>query len=445
MTKISVVMPIYNAEEFLNESIGDILAQTFEEFELICVDDGSTDGSTKILKKLQQQDDRIKVLNQTNAGAGAARNKGLAIAQGKYLLFLDADDRFEKSMLSEIWSQAEETMADIVVFGADCFQYGTGRKRAANWLLDKKYLTDEYIEEGIIKREKKREVLYSVSNSTVWNKLFRTDFIRNNKIMFQEIHVVVSMYFVMLAMAYAERITTYDKVLVHYRENVPTGQMMNHDKSPTGVYEALCAVKENLEQSKHFKGVEKAFVRYAVKCCLDRLACLTSCKAEMELYNILHNGGFEKLGLNVEINNSEVPNEQWEKCRSIYSTDYIEYLYYKKNVLQNMINRAGFIYPLKNELLLTKKKVAIYGAGNVGKSYAIQLMNDNGHKFVGWFDKNYISYGYPVENPQLLPDREADAVLIAVQMDTVANEIKKDLISLGVEEEKIIWAEPQIL
>ncbi len=445
MIKVSIVMPVYNAAEFLRESVGDILKQNMEEFELICVNDGSTDESAEILKEFQNKDARVKVLYQDNAGAGAARNKGLGIAGGKYVLFLDADDRFESTMLEELWNRAEETTADIVIFGADCFQYGTERRRAASWLLDKKYLTDEYVEDGVIRRDVKMEILYKISTNVVWNKFFKNEFIQDNQLTFQEIYAVDTMYFVMLALAYAERMAVYDKVFVHYRENVPTGQIMNQDKNPTGVYEALYAVRSRLLEEGRYKQIEAAFVRYAVKAGLERFTRLTSYKAEEMLYSKLHNNGFEKLGLNLTRNEFNIPSGQWEKCKRIQELDYIEYLYNKQNVLHRMINASGFIYTLPHSLLAGKKDIAIYGAGNVGKSYFIQLMAQNEYKLAGWFDKNYASYGFPTESPELLKEKKTEAVLIAVQMDTVANEIKKDLIKLGIDEEKIVWAEPQIL
>ena len=443
--KISVVMPVYNAAEFLRESIGDILAQTFEEFELICVDDGSKDNSSEIIKEFAANDSRVKYLHQDNAGAGTARNRGMDAAKGKYLLFLDADDRFESTMLEELWNRAEETAADVVIFGADCFMYGTERRRDASWLLDKKYLTEEYIEQGVIRRDKKNDILYKISTSTVWNKLFRRAFIQKEGIEFQQIYVVDSMYFVMLAMAYAKRVAIYDKRLVHYRENVPTGQIMNHDKSPTGVYEALYEVKEHICRSGRFEYVERAFVNYAIKSCLDRLTRFSSLKAEEALYTVLHDNGFEKLGLDLADNIHNIPEVQWERCKEIHDMEYKDYLFWKQSMLKQMVNRTGSVYRLPEELLLGKKKVAVYGAGNVGKSYFFRLLNMAEHQVIGWFDKNYESCGYPVESPELLKQKDVDAVIIGVLMGSVADEISKDIQKLGIPKDKIFWEEPKIL
>ena len=94
MPKVSVIIPIYNVEAYLRECLDSVLNQTLGDIEIICIDDGSTDCSAKILEEYAKDDRRIRVITQSNAGAGAARNTGLAIAQGQWFSFLDADEVF---------------------------------------------------------------------------------------------------------------------------------------------------------------------------------------------------------------------------------------------------------------------------------------------------------------------------------------------------------------
>ena len=110
---VSVIIPVYNAAEFLKDGLNSLLKQTLREIEIICVDDGSTDGSLVILKEFEKADARIRVIHQENQGAGAARNNGMDVARGKYLAFLDADDFFEKNMLKAAYDRAEETEAEV--------------------------------------------------------------------------------------------------------------------------------------------------------------------------------------------------------------------------------------------------------------------------------------------------------------------------------------------
>ena len=107
MVEISIVMPIYNSEEYLDLAVNTILNQSFKDFELICIDDGSIDGSLFILRKLASKDDRITIITQDNQGAGAARNAGLDMSRGKYVLFLDSDDFFDENLLKNLYECAE--------------------------------------------------------------------------------------------------------------------------------------------------------------------------------------------------------------------------------------------------------------------------------------------------------------------------------------------------
>ena len=101
--QISVIIPVYNAELYLEKCIESVLGQTFDALEVICVDDGSSDASVEILRKFQNKDERLIVLQQKNRGAGAARNNGLRRAKGKFIHFLDADDWVDTAAYEKLY------------------------------------------------------------------------------------------------------------------------------------------------------------------------------------------------------------------------------------------------------------------------------------------------------------------------------------------------------
>lgn len=119
MARVSIVVPIYNVEPFLRECLDSVLAQTFRDLEIICVDDGSTDGSSKILDEYVKKDDRIRVIRQPNAGLSAARNAGMDAAGGTYLYFLDSDDMLPPNALERLHALAEERTLDQILFGTE--------------------------------------------------------------------------------------------------------------------------------------------------------------------------------------------------------------------------------------------------------------------------------------------------------------------------------------
>ena len=116
--KVSVIIPVYNVEEYLRECLDSVVNQTLKEIEIICVDDGSTDSSLEILKEYAQKDNRITVIGTLNKNAGHARNIGISIARGKYLGFIDSDDYIEPTMYEELYAKSKKDDLSLV-----CCQY----------------------------------------------------------------------------------------------------------------------------------------------------------------------------------------------------------------------------------------------------------------------------------------------------------------------------------
>jgi len=113
----SVIVPVYNVEQYLDKCLASILGQTYKDFECIVVDDGSPDNSSAIIDKYVKQDQRFKVIHQKNMGVSAARNAGLAIAQGDYITFVDSDDYISNEYLEKFALKIANTDADIVICG----------------------------------------------------------------------------------------------------------------------------------------------------------------------------------------------------------------------------------------------------------------------------------------------------------------------------------------
>ena len=120
MPLVSIIVPVYKAEQWLHRCVDSILAQTMTDFELLLIDDGSPDKSGEICDEYASKDSRIKVIHQENKGSVGARNAGLAIAQGKYLAFVDSDDYVRENMLSAMVAVAERDNLDIVWCGVEC-------------------------------------------------------------------------------------------------------------------------------------------------------------------------------------------------------------------------------------------------------------------------------------------------------------------------------------
>lgn len=121
MAKVSILIPVYNVENYIEQCLESVIAQTLKDIEIICVNDGSTDFSLDILKKYAVKDSRIKIINKENGGLPSARNAGLDAATGEYISFVDSDDYVQSNMMSVLYKNAKKTKAEIVICGANVF------------------------------------------------------------------------------------------------------------------------------------------------------------------------------------------------------------------------------------------------------------------------------------------------------------------------------------
>ena len=195
---VSVVMPVYNSGKYLRECLDSLISQTFTDFEVICADDGSTDDSPAILREYAEKDQRFTILSQDHAYAGAARNLGMSHARGKYLIFLDSDDRFLPRMLELTVKKAEEAGADICVFPAEGFNSRSGRV----YPLPTSCCPGP-LQQGVFSRADDPKHIFSFTHPGPWNKLFRKDFILKNGLQFQNTRSVNDLAFILTALACA--------------------------------------------------------------------------------------------------------------------------------------------------------------------------------------------------------------------------------------------------
>jgi len=239
--KVSVIIPCYNAERFLGECLDSLLNQTLKGIEIICVDDGSTDNTRSILDAYVQKDLRFKYLTQQNQFAGVARNKGMEIAKGEYLAFLDADDFFEPTMLEEMYKKSKEDNADLCISGGSMYDVRTGEvsyKYRVNYefLPSKTPFSWKDIEKNI----------FSVGIVAPWGKLYKKSFIEENHFKFQALERANDFFFTQSALVSAERITVVDKPLFTYRTGTSTSLVETMDSNPLCFYEAKIALREFL-------------------------------------------------------------------------------------------------------------------------------------------------------------------------------------------------------
>lgn len=124
MVKISVIIPVYNVEEYLEECLSSVVNQTFDDIEIICINDGSTDNSLDILEKFAKSDERIRIISQENKGLGATKNVGLRHVNGEYVFFVDSDDYIALDALEKLYENSQSNDSDLVIYKVARFVEG---------------------------------------------------------------------------------------------------------------------------------------------------------------------------------------------------------------------------------------------------------------------------------------------------------------------------------
>ena len=280
---VSVVIPVYNAEKYLDQCLSSLKYQTLTNFEVLCVDDGSDDQSVSIINHYVQSDFRFKFFSQTHQFAGVARNLGIKHAKGEYLLFLDADDSFVPNLLIDAYYQAKLFNAEICVFCANSFDDKHPKLQAMPWICNFSHCPKDQL----FSKETNPENIYAFTTSSPWSKLFRRQFILDKKIYFQDTKNANDLRFVLTALAEADRIVALDKVLVYYRINHGTSLQQTKDSDPTCICDALTGLKIELVDRGLFEKLKKPYYSAVAGHCLYNLRTLQSRQSFECLYRRL--------------------------------------------------------------------------------------------------------------------------------------------------------------
>ncbi len=325
--RVSVIIPAYNVEKYIRQCLDSLLVRDEVRSEVIVVDDGSTDRTLEILKEFEEKDDRVKVIEQANAGAGTARNNGMKYATGEYLAFLDADDFYDPEMLRLAYEISWSDRSDVTVWCSD------------NYIESKRIFTEN---KSSIRRDllpEKRpfagiDVNYDIFRVFIgwpWDKMFRTEFVRKNGLYFQEQRTTNDLLFVFSAVAQAERISTLEAVLSHHRRQKSGSLSVSREKSWGCFYYALTALRDHLKNRGLYERFERDFINYALHFSLWNINSLKGDSYYL-LYDKLKQEWFEELGITQKQEGYFYENDAWQTYHIIMKLDPDEYLHFRINL-----------------------------------------------------------------------------------------------------------------
>lgn len=387
--KITIIVPVYNVEDYLVRCVDSILAQTYQNLQIILIDDGSTDASGDICNAFAQKDKRIQVIHKTNGGATSARKAGIKEAQGEYIGFVDGDDYIDSNMYEELLEYLIHTETDFVSSGCvievESATYMVSLPKAEQTLhnFDKCATISKYVlgEEG-----------FGMEACVLWSKLYKRQLI----------------------------IDCYERVpdTVSYGEDV------------------LCTCHCMFKSSK-FAFKRKAYYHYTIRdnslTCRNEGAVIFT--KVSDLYRHLRDT-VQQYGYLAQL-------------KTALDSFYIRYLL---SLLEPWGTKQGtfyiprYYYPSLNKVL--GKQIVIYGAGYVGQDYYMQLCKYSSCEIVALADTYPEKYSLDYIEVHGLRDLTAvefDIVLIAVLDENIMKEIRNSLLATGVPEHKIIWEKPKFV
>ena len=228
MSKVSIIVPVYNVEKYIERCVNSLRDQTLNDIEIILIDDSSTDSSLEICKKIALEDNRIKVIHKVNEGAGMARNSALEIATGKYIGFVDSDDYIEPDMFKSLYEIAEKYSSDLVMSGVifvdgNMFSQEGDHIRKTYFDKDTHFETEEDLNKlkmGII-GALPEDIDDSKYGMSIWKNLFRHEIIRRNNLVFQSEREMLSedALFMIDFISHIKRATGINEAFYNYCRN----------------------------------------------------------------------------------------------------------------------------------------------------------------------------------------------------------------------------------
>lgn len=320
MPKVSIVVPVYNAEKYLTKTLACIINQTMEDMEIICVDDASTDDSLSILEQFANKDHRICIIKHCeNRGAASSRNIGLEKAKGAYICFLDADDIFSKDMIEKEYNVMCRYDADIAVVRTAYF-------RENITTMD---IREPFWKEQIVSMENADHNLLRDWELPPWNKMYKKEFLEKHHLLFQELSSSNDVFLGIMSVFLANKIALVesDGPMVFYRTGTKT--QISARRVPVNAYYAFEKVHEEMVKQSLWNKYCEDFWDYFLVCILFEIRSSKDEQAKRQLYEFVARDGLQRMGV-LEISEDDFTNRRvYQGIRSFLYESYDSGWFYK--------------------------------------------------------------------------------------------------------------------
>ena len=434
MVQVSVIMPLFNAARYLPEALQSVLGQTYKDFELICINDCSTDDTGNILQEYQEQDARVKILeNQEHSGAAISRNNGLKEAQGKYVIFLDGDDIFEEELLEKANEAMDTYCVDVVLFESMHVPSETIYTKKVKERSE--YFIEHYCKTPFSVKDFDPMEFPNQTDSP-WDKMFRRSFLDENRLEFQDLPSSNDVYFVKMALFCAKKIIWLDdrRIMVYARDHFEPSRI-SYDRDPMCTYLAMDKLGKELEKRGLF---EQLLQHYYCVLCFRLQGALIRTKTEEKaksFYQFLQNEGIENLTSLYKSKNLKLDNYIFNFVRKFEELGFESEWYKSVNDLYYYLERKH-----KNVIELIGSyhdrgiKIALWGAGINGKIF-LDFLSSYHIKIEAVIDKNENKWGKEIDGYSIKQPAEAMDEIQAVitTSNSIYNALCKELDERDIE------------
>jgi glycosyltransferase involved in cell wall biosynthesis len=435
---VSVIVPCYNSEKYMDEMMNSLLRQTYKNMQIIFVDDGSVDNTVNIIHRYLS-DTRITLIQQKNQYAGVARNNGMRMAAGKYVCFFDSDDILDSDMVEKLVQSAETNASDVVICNIKYMDMKSGKMLPIESNV-KRSILSAYEHKAVISYRDIPDEILTIGFSGPYNKIYRRQFLLDNKLEFQDSKRDNDESFVLSVMAGAERISWLYDALYTYRINNPSSLQgfKTQDIDMDDLISTVVKTKSELKRLERYEAVRYSFCKQV----LNRWYVLLDQQRSVHNFCKVYATIRERLVDILELDKNNIFDfpVYRDDYQRILTEDALSYLFWKNKQLQRF-NGEKYPFPF-DKLKSDVTKIAIYGAGNVGQAYVRQLIRSNDYQVVGVFDRNYVNMNdrrYEVINPDKVKLYDFDVLIVAVEDEKIAKSITDKLTWDGVDKKKILW------
>ena len=405
--KISVIVPVYNVEKYLRECLDSITAQNYDNYEVICVNDGSTDKSLEILDEYALKYEYIRVVSKDNGGLSSARNCGIEKATGDYLYFLDSDDMLaDENVLSDMAYYVQKDDLDILYMdGRSFYESEELNKKSPGY--EKAYTS--VCDYGIYETGLELFAVFAKHHDfrvQACMQCIKKEFIDRYSLRYLEGIIYEDNLFFFKSIISADKVRHIKRVVMHRR--VREGSIM---QSPMNINSLR-----------------------------SLLYIYIDCINILDIYNEQYDKYQEEIRTYIEQFKKQLRSMYFYKLEQAERNKIVHLTLKERMILNSIIKEVDYIFP--HHMIKEENDIAIDGAGDVGTEYYYQAAKSGRYGSIYVVDKKgeEASTQYmKVIEPKKLVDIRVDNIIIAIKSENIAMEVKEELLLLGVDKDKIIW------